>query len=224
MPERVKATRRYDSPRRREQAAATRLEILEAAQRLFERDGFAPTTMAAIAGEARVALKTVYVAFETKSGLLRALWNLRLRGDREEVPVAEQPVYREVLDEAEAERQLRLNARNSRNGKLRIAALAEVIRSAAPGDTDLAALWARIGTEYHANQAAIVRSLHDKGALKPGLTVERATDILWTLNHPDVWQLLVRERGWTPEDYERWTADTACSQLLQRHDPPTAAT
>ena len=68
MPEGVKATRRYDSTRRREQAAATRREILEAAQRLFERDGYVATTMAAIAAEAGVALKTVYLAFETKSG------------------------------------------------------------------------------------------------------------------------------------------------------------
>src|ERR671922_132699 len=82
-------TRRYESPRRREQAAATRRAILDAAQRLFERDGYAATTMAAIAAEANVALKTVYVAFETKSGVLRALWHLRLRGDEEDLPVGE---------------------------------------------------------------------------------------------------------------------------------------
>ena len=215
MAERVKPKRRYDSPRRREQAAATRLEILEAAQRLFERDGYAATTMAAIAAEARVALKTVYVAFETKSGVLRALWNLRLRGDSGDIPVAEQQVYREVLEERDPERQLRLNAQNSRAGKLRVAALAEVIRSAAPIDPDIEALWKRIGTEYHANQRAIVESLNEKGALKAGLGVERAGDILWTLNHPNLWQLLVRERGWTPEEYERWCADLACKQLLK---------
>lgn len=215
MPERVKAKRRYDSPRRREQAAATRLEILEAAQRLFERDGYAATTMAAIAAEARVALKTVYVAFETKSGVLRALWNLRLRGPLDDVPVAQQQVYRKVLEEPDPERQLRLNARNSREGKLRIAALAEVIRSAAPSDPDIEALWKRIGTEYHANQRVIVESLHEKGALRRGLGVDRASDILWTLNHPNMWQLLVVERGWTPEQYERWCADLACAQLLK---------
>src|SRR6266511_3294441 len=88
MAERVKSKRRYDSRRRRAQAAATRREILEAAQWLFERQGYAATTMAAIAGDAGVALKTVYVAFETKSGVLRGLWNLLLRGDRDEVPVA----------------------------------------------------------------------------------------------------------------------------------------
>src|SRR6516164_1879987 len=114
MVERVKPKRPYESPRRREQAAATRLEILEAAQRLFERDGYAATTMAAIATEARVALKTVYIAFETKSGLLRALWNARLRGGREDVPIAQHEIYRAVLDEPDPKRQLRLNARNSR--------------------------------------------------------------------------------------------------------------
>jgi len=70
MAERVKTKRRYDSPRRREQAAATRREILEAAQPLFERQGYAATTMAAIASEAGVALKTVYVAFETRAACL----------------------------------------------------------------------------------------------------------------------------------------------------------
>ncbi len=138
MAERVKPKRPYDSPRRREQAAATRLEILEAAQRLFERDGYPATTMAAIATEARVALKTVYVAFETKSGVLRALWNLRLRAGAEDVPIAAHAIYRQVLDEPDPERQLRLNARNSREGKLRVAAIAEVIRSAAPLDPDIA--------------------------------------------------------------------------------------
>src|SRR3984893_2938089 len=141
MAEPVKAKRPYDSPRRREQTAATRLEILDAAQRLFERDGYPATTMAAIATEARVALKTVYVAFETKSGLLRALWNHVLRGGREAVPVAEQPWYREVLEEPDPERQLRMNARNSCVVKRRIGELLEVIRSAAPTDHDIATLW-----------------------------------------------------------------------------------
>ena len=114
MTEGVKATRRYDSTRRREQAAATRLEILEAAQRLFERDGYGATTMAAIAAEAGVALKTVYLAFETKSGLLRALWHLRLRGDEDEAPVGRRQWFRDVIDEPDPARQLRLNARNPR--------------------------------------------------------------------------------------------------------------
>jgi AcrR family transcriptional regulator len=210
----VKSKRRYDSSRRRAQAASTRRDILEAAQRLFERRGYAATTMDAIATEAGVALKTVYVAFETKSGLLRAVWNHLLRAGRDEVPVAEQQWYREVVEERDPERQLRLAARNSRVVKLRIAALIEVIRSAAPIDPDIGALWSRIQTEFHANQRVIVESLEDKHALRAGLDVDRATDILWTLNHPNLWQLLVGERGWSPGQYEQWCADVACSQLL----------
>ncbi|HEY3189036.1 MAG TPA: TetR family transcriptional regulator [Solirubrobacteraceae bacterium] len=210
----VKSTRRYDSPRRREQAAATRRQILEAAQRLFEEQGYAATTMAAIAAEAGVALKTVYVAFETKSGVLRSLWHLLLRGDQADVPMGERPWYREVLAEPDPERQLRLVARNSRAVKLRAGALMAVLRSAAPTDPDIEALWARIQSDFYDVQRPIIESLAAKDALQAGLGVTRAADLLWTLNHPDVWQLLVRERGWTPEAYERWLGDIACRQLL----------
>jgi AcrR family transcriptional regulator len=215
MAERVKSARRYDSPRRREQAAATRRDILDAAQRLFERQGYAATAMAAIAAEAGVALKTVYVAFETKSGVLRALWHLLLRGDDDDVPVGDRQWYRDVVAEPDPERQLRLTARNSRTVKLRAGVLMEVIRGAAATDPDIEALWSRIQSDFYAIQRPIVEALHKKKALHRGLDITRATDILWTLNHPDVWQLLVRERGWTPDEYERWFGDTVCAQLLR---------
>jgi AcrR family transcriptional regulator len=211
----VKPKRRYDSPRRREQAAATRQAILESAQRLFEQQGYAGTTMAAIAAEAGVALKTVYVAFETKGGVLRALWHLLLRGDQADVPVGQRDWYRQVLDEPDAARQLQLNAHNSRVVKERAGMLLDVFRGAAPTDPDIKALWERIQGEFYANQRVIVASLAAKRSLRPELDVERATDILWTLNHPDVWRLLVLQRGWTPDQYERWFGDTACAQLLR---------
>jgi AcrR family transcriptional regulator len=201
-------TRAYNSPRRREQAAATRRQILDAAQQLFERQGFGGTTMAAIASEAGVALKTVYVAFETKSGVLRALWNLLLRGDDEEMPVAQRAWYREVLEEPDPEKTLRLNARNARRVKERIGGVLGVIREAAPLDPDIAALWERIQSDFYDNQRTVLRSI--------GLDAEAAADVLWTLNHPDVWLLLVGQRGWTPQQWERWFADTACAQLLPR--------
>jgi AcrR family transcriptional regulator len=171
--------------------------------------------MAAIASEAGVALKTVYVAFETKSGVLRALWNLLLRGDDDDVPVAGRDWYRGVLDEPDPARRLRLNASNSRIVKARAGAILRVVRTAAAVDADIAALWARIEAEFHANQREIVKRLHRDGALRPGLSVARATDILWTLNHPDQWQLLVVQRGWTPAQFERWLADGACHHLLR---------
>ena len=214
MAEPVKVPRRYESPRRREQAAATRRDILSAAQTLFERDGYAATTMAAIAAAAGVALKTVYVAFESKSGLLRALWHLLLRGDEDEAPVGQRAWYREILEEPDPERKLRLAARSARAVKERAGALLAVIRSAAPTEPDIEQLWSRIQSEFHDNQRAIVEGLHARGALRPDLDVARAADILWTLNHPDVWHLLVGQRGWAPAQWEQWFADSACDQLL----------
>jgi AcrR family transcriptional regulator len=216
MSEPVKPVRRYDSPRRREQAAATRREILAAAQRRFERDGYVATTMAAIAREAGVALKTVYLAFETKGNLLRELWHLLLRGDEEHTPVGQRAWYQAVLDEPDPERKLRLNARNARVVKERAGSLLSVIRGAASLDPDSAVLWRRIQDEFYANQRAVVETLQARDALARGLDVNRATDILWTLNHPDVWMLLVRERGWSPEQFEVWFGDSACAQLLRR--------
>jgi AcrR family transcriptional regulator len=211
----VKPKRRYDSPRRREQAAATRRAILEAAQKLFEEQGYAATPMAAIAAEAGVALKTVYVVFETKSGVLRALWHLLLRGDEVDVPVGERAWYRAVIDEPDPARQLELNARNARAVKERAGRLLGVLRGAAPTEPDINDLWERVQRDFYDNQRVIVESLAAKQALRDGLDVDRATDILWTLNHPDLWQLLVLQRGWTPAEYERWFADTACTQLLR---------
>jgi AcrR family transcriptional regulator len=206
--------RRYDSPRRSRQAAATRTEILEAALRLFEQRGYTATTMAAIAAEAGVALKTVYLAFQTKRGLLLALWHLRLRGDERPMPVGERPWFREVIDEPDPARLLRLNARNSRVVKERAGPLLEILRNAASADIELAALWKRIQTEFYDNQHAIVERLRANNALRPGLEVDHGADILWALNHPDLYRLLVGDRGWTPERYEEWLGDAFCAQLL----------
>jgi AcrR family transcriptional regulator len=208
MAEAVKGARAYNSPLRRDQAAATRRQILATAQRRFEQEGYVATSMAAIAEEAGVSLKTVYLTFETKSGLLRALWQFVLVGEDDDAPVAMRSWYRQVLDEPDAERQLRLNARNSRVVKERAAALMRVMRDATPSDADLDVLWRTIQSEFHDNQATIVKVLHAHRALRPNLGAKRATDILWTLNHPDVWQLLVVERGWSPKQYE---------QMVRRH-------
>jgi AcrR family transcriptional regulator len=210
----VKGRRNYDSSRRREQAAATRLVILDAAQRLFEEQGYAATTMAAVARAAGVSLKTVYLAFETKSGVLRALWNLRLRGDEADAPVSGRAWYTEVLEERDPRRQLARNAANARVVKDRVGCPLTVVRSAWAADPDIAALWERIESEFYDNQRAIVQTLAERRALRDGLDAEKAADILWTLNHPELWQLLVGERGWTPEEWERWFAETATAQLL----------
>ena len=215
MKDGVKPRRAYNSPRRQQQAAATRALILEAARRLFERQGYPATTMEAIAAEAGVSLKTVYLAFTTKAGLLRALWDLLLKGDQEVAPVAERPWYRAVMEEPDPERKLRMVAAGSVAVKTRIGGILRVIRSGAPVDGDTAALWALIQSDFHANQRAILESLPPR-SLRDGLDVDTATDILWTLNNPDVWLLLHDDRGWSPERFERWFGDAIVEQLLRR--------
>ena len=99
--------------------------------------------------------------------------------------------------------------------KQRAGALMEVIRSAAPIDPDIAALWEPHPVRLLRQPARDRRGLaRQEGAAAGPRRRPRATDILWTLNHPDVWLLLVGQRGWTPEEYEQWFADTACAQLL----------
>src|SRR5215213_1900278 len=84
------STRRRPFARAREQQAmATRLAILDAAQALFERDGYAATTIDAVAAGASVSVKTVYLAFVNKPGVLRAVWDRALKGDTDDAPVAQ---------------------------------------------------------------------------------------------------------------------------------------
>jgi AcrR family transcriptional regulator len=212
--------RSYESPRRRAQAEATRRQILEAAQRLFERQGYASATMAAIAREAGVALKTVYVAFDSKGGLLRALWHLLLRGDEADLAVQDRSWYQAVLAEPDPGRRLELTAQNSRAVKERAGALLQVIHAGAAVDDDVAGLWERIEADFYENQRAIVRGLAAAGALRDGLDEDRAADILWTLNHPDVWHLLVHVRGWSPGQWQAWFAESVRLELLARPDAP----
>lgn len=195
-----------------------------AAQRLFERDGYAATSVPAIAAEAGVAIKTVYVAFETKANLLNALWEARLAEGEEAIPVLERAWYRRLLAEPDPERKLGILAAQARDVKTRSGALLEVIRNAAGADPEIAALWSRIQTKLLDVQRSVVEQVKEKDALARGLDVGTATDILWTLNHPTVWHLLVRERGWTAEQYERWLGGAFCSQLLRaKNDAQTRA-
>jgi AcrR family transcriptional regulator len=178
-------------------------------------DGYVATTIEAIAADADVSAKTVYDAFATKAGVLRAVWDLALKGDTDDAPVAARPWFLDVLDEPDPSRMLRLIAKNSVAVKQRIGPVLRVIRSAASVDDDSAALWELIGSDFHANQHALVEAIAARKALKAGLAVERATDILWTLNHPDTWLLLHDERGWSADEFEKWFAATAAQQLLR---------
>ena len=195
QPQAHATTRRAAASRRPRRGA----QILDAAQRLFERQGYAATTMAAIAAEAGVALKTVYLAFETKSGVLRALWNVtparrRRRGAGRRAGLVPRDA-RGARSRAAAPPQRAQLARSGRSASRRVG---EVIRSAAAADPEIAALWAAHPERVPREPARDRREpRREEGAR--GLDVDRAADILWTINHPNTWQLLVGERGWTAD-------------------------
>lgn len=214
MPDDVKTPRTYDSSRRTQQAAVRRVAIAEAARDLFVERGYPATTMEGVAQRAGVSLKTVYNAYGAKSALLRAVWDLSLKGDLDEAPVGQRDWYTTVLSETDPRRQIALAGESSRVVKTRIGPLLTVIRDAASADEDLAALWELIQADFWANQRVIVESLADKHALRPELDVDRATDLMWTLNSPDVWLLLVVRRGWSPEQWQAWFVQTCAQQLL----------
>jgi AcrR family transcriptional regulator len=207
--------RAYHSPRRQQQARLTRRAILDAALPLFVQRGYPGTSLADIAQAAGVALKTVQAVFGTKARLLSALWDVTVAGDDEAIPVAERAWFREMLEEPDARRQLELGARVARQMKHRVGALTEVIRRAAQTDPEIGALWQVFQDQYLENQTMMAASLAVKGALREGLDVADAAEMLWTLNHPSIYYLLVYERGWSEERYERWLADAFVHQLLR---------
>jgi AcrR family transcriptional regulator len=212
----VKRDRRpYVSPRRREQAEQTGRAILEAAHGCFLQRGYAATSLADIAAQARVSLKTVQARYGTKRDLLIAVWHGVIAGpDDVEVPVANRAWFRQTLAEPDGRRLLQRVARNSRVVKGRAGPIMEVVRAAAPGEPEIGVLWQRMQAEFLENQTVIAQALANKGVLRVGLSVKQAGELIWTLNHPSLHHLLVHERGWSPARYERWLGQSLAAQLL----------
>ena len=188
--------------------------ILDAARRLFEDGGYAATAVPSVAAAAGVAVKTVYLAFESKAGLLRAVWEARLGGDEEATPALQRRWMQQLTDEPRPAEKLRLLAAQSGRMKGATGPLLEVIRTAAATDPEIATLWADIQAKLLRVQRAVIDQLDALDALRPPLEAGEAADILWTLNHPSVWHLLVRERRWSSARYERWLHESFCLQLL----------
>ena len=132
------------------------------------------------------------------------MWEARLGGEEEAIPVLDRSWFREVTTEADPARKLRLVAAQSRRVKTSSGALLEVIRTATASDSEIATLWSDIESKLLRVQRAIVDQLAETKSLARGVTRREATDVMWTLNHPTVWHLLVRERRWSPTRYEAW--------------------
>lgn len=207
--------RPYHAPRRQAQARRTHRAILDAAGQLFVERGYAATTMSAVAEAAGVALDTVYAAVGPKPVLFRLLVETAISGTEAPVPAPERDYVHAVRAEPDPARKLTLYAQAVVRIQQRLAPLVQVLQQAAAGDAELRALWQEIADRRAARMRLLAAELAATGALRPELTVEQAADVLWSMNSPEFYLLLVDQRGWDPDRYQQWLAD-AWQRLLLR--------
>lgn len=206
--------RRYHAPRRQEAAEETRQAIVQAARRTFLARGYAATTMAAIAGAAGVAVDTLYATVGGKPALFRLLVEGALSGSSEPVTALERDYVRAIRAEPEPSRKLALYARAIRTIHGRLSPLFDVLQAAASQDDQLAALWTEIAERRARNMRLLAKELKDTGGLRDELTIPEVADVIWATSSPELYRLLVGQRGWKPARFERWLADGWCRQLL----------
>src|ERR1700761_3832175 len=139
--------RSYDASGRRAQARARRLAVGLAAREKFERDGYRPTTIAAIAAQAGVSAESVYKGFGTKAALAKAVFDLVIAGDDEPVPVAERPAMQVVRDEPDVHRKIAIFPEALAHRQARSAKVQILIRDGRHVDDSLAPVWAKLNDE-----------------------------------------------------------------------------
>lgn len=204
------------SPRRPTQAR-TRLAqraVVDAARALFVERGYGATTVEAICDRADVPPATVYRLFSSKLGILKALIDVSIVGDDDDVAMADRPQVRAQMAVDDPRAQLAGFVTIARSVNARVAPLYRILVSAAGSDPDAAALLDELTEQRRSGQRLIARSLARAGSLRPEHRERDAADIIHALLSPEVYRLLVLDRGWGPERYERWLTRTLQDQLL----------
>ena len=212
---RVRAKRTYDSSARREAARATRQSILDAAQSVFLEKGYSAATMPAIAKAAGIALDTVYATVGKKAALFRLLVETAISGSDKAVPPEERDYVRSIRAEPDPAKKLRIYASALRSIQSRLAPLFRVLQGAAPLDPELDVLWQSISQRRAENMRLLAKDLAATGGLRPGLTIATAADIIWSMNSPEFYLLLVEQRGWPAKEFEEWLGESWIRLLLK---------
>jgi len=205
--------RSYHSPLREERALQTRRVILDAARKLLVEVGYGQMTMKAVAHEAGVALDTVYESVGRKPVLVRLLVETAISGRDEAVPAGERDYVRRILAAPTAREKMAVYAQALREILPRLAPIVVALRDAASAHPDLAALWKQVADRRAENMRLLADDLLATGEIRPALDRDAVADVIWSMNAPEFYTLLVGERGWSPDRFAAWLAE-AWERLL----------
>ncbi len=196
--------------------ARTRLArraVIEAARSLFLHNGYATTTITAISRRADVPEPTVYRLFSSKVGILKALLDVSIAGDDAIVAVSERANVAALFEQHDMREVLAGFAAITTQINQRTNDLYSVLSRAADADVEAAELLRTLRQQRDQGQGKIVQSLHRKHKLRAGLKARDAADLVHALMSPEVYRLLVTDRGWSPEQYQQWATQTLIQQL-----------
>lgn len=210
----VKA-RAYRSRVRAEAAAKTHRDITRAAHYLFVRKGYSGVTMADIAHRAGVALDTVYASVGKKADLFALLLESAISGTDRAVEAQQRDYVIAIRREPKAREKLRIYASAIGTIDPRLAPLYAVLKEASSAEPRLAAMWQKISARRAANMHLFAAELVATGSLRDDLDVERVADVIWSMNGPEYYSMLVSERRWTVEEFTTWLFDAWCRLLLR---------
>lgn len=188
--------------------------MVDAARSLFLERGYVATTIESISDRSDTPQATVYRLFSSKLGILKAVLDVAIVGDDQSVPMADRPQVRSLLGDPDPVQQVTGFAALLRDLMARTAPVHRLLADAARSDADAASLLAEIARQRQQGQRRIARSLARSGALKPGLRERDAADVIHALASPEVYGLMVFDRGWSGDRYEDWVRAILVDQLL----------
>jgi AcrR family transcriptional regulator len=187
--------------------------VVDAARALFLERGYQATTIDAISDHADVPAATVYRLFSSKLGILKTLLDASIAGDDQALTLDERPGVAALFAEPNPEKLLAGFASITVAVNVRSSDVYRILASASGSDPAAAVLLADYQQQRDDGQGRIARSLARARVLRPGLRERDAADLVHALMSPELYRLLVIDRGWAPERYERWLASILADQL-----------
>lgn len=207
------SSRIYDNRSREEAAQLTRRRIVESARRLFLERGYAATAVNDIARAAGVSPQTVYSRVGGKAAVLKAVYDITLAGDDDPVPMAERPEFRRMVGAVDAAALFAAYATVARALLSRLRPLLVLVHGARAVEPDLDELARTGAAERRAGAEAFAANTVARGFTRAGLSEEAVVELVWVLNSPEAYLLLVREGGLDDDGYERWLARALTAAL-----------